>query len=132
MAPEGDPNLTPGARDPNLTSEAAIFRYWYKKGPWDADKKCILKYRFCPKAYTLKQGRGYGNYHKHIRVKHPGEYGIDRGQTPLSGYAYGSQQHPNLFSYGHASSTDSWAETIAVAGLSFRIVENLTLNDHIT
>ena len=64
----------------------------------------------------------------------PGRIRNRSGQTQLSGYASGSQsqQHPNLFSYDHASSTDSWAETIVVVGLSFRIVENLTLNDHIT
>ncbi|KAL7120617.1 hypothetical protein ACP275_02G132800 [Erythranthe tilingii] len=41
------------------------------------------KCRYCPNAYKFKKGGGYGSLKRHVKKKHPTEFGIDGTQTQM-------------------------------------------------
>ena len=104
-----------------------VFKYWFTKGPPDANKVCIVKCRFCSTKYKHLMGSGYGNYHKHTKAKRPDKYGIGTNQTQLTGFANTSNRPP-LFHYDYASSSNAFAEMLSVDHLSFRFAESVGLN----
>lgn len=96
-------DVAPEADEDDATKQeelrAAVFKYWFTKGPVQQDESCRAQCNFCSQSYKHPKGGGYGNLRRHIKNKHPDKYGMSSNQTQLTGYATSSSQPPGLFSY---------------------------------
>lgn len=108
---------------------AAVFNYWFTKGPIQDDGSCQAKCSFCATSYKHRKGGGYGNYYKHISKKHPEKLGLAQGQTQMTGYASTSVHPPGLFSYDFGSSSNKFSEMVAAEALAFNFSQRVVFND---